>query len=137
MMLIPTYVGPSRIHGLGLFSLVAIKKDTLLWSFEEAFDRRYTPEEFDSLHPNIHEYFKVYGYRDLRDGFYYISIDNDRFTNHSNMPNTYFDEATNWLAAKSIKKGEELTSNYRHFDADWESYSPIMRNIGMQEKISV
>jgi len=134
MMHISTIVGPSKIHGMGLFTLVAIKKHALLWSFDETFDRRYTSEEFASLHPKIHEFYKIYGYQDHRDGLYYITIDNDRFTNHSDSPNTYFDDAGNWLSKKNIKKSEELTANYCDFDAEWESYLPIMINEGIYAK---
>ena len=125
-MHIPTYVGPSKIHGLGLFTQVSIKKDTLLWSFEEDFDRRYTPEEFNCLNPHVYEFYKIYGYQDKQDGLYYMTIDNDRFTNHSDTPNTYFDEAGNVFALKNIRKREEITSNYRDFMCVWDVHVPAI-----------
>ena len=41
MLHVMTYVAPSSIHGLGVFATIPIAKGTLLWTFEEYFDRRY------------------------------------------------------------------------------------------------
>ena len=126
MLRIETYVAPSTIHGVGVFSAQVVEKGALIWEFESNFDRRYTESEYLGLNPLIHEYFKVYGYKDKQDGLYYLTIDNDRFTNHSDSPNTFVDENGNCYAIRMIEKGEELTSNYRDFYADWERIFPFM-----------
>ena len=125
-MRIKNYVAPSTIQGLGLFAAEDLPKDTLIWTFENAFDRGYTREEFEVLDPLVHEYFDTYGYRDKWTGLYCITADNDRFTNHADTPNTYFDDEGNWYALHDIRKGEEITADYRAFCADWEAYLPEM-----------
>tara|TARA_A100001391_G_scaffold199038_1_gene181487 strand:- start:616 stop:1059 length:444 start_codon:yes stop_codon:yes gene_type:complete len=128
MLHVMTYVAPSSIHGLGVFTAAPVAKGTLIWTFEEYFDRRYDEAQFQALHPVIHEYFKVYGYRDKHDGFYYMTVDNDRFTNHSQTPNTCVDSLGNCYALKDIACNEELTADYREFYTDLEQLGPFMSN---------
>lgn len=54
---------------------------------------------------------------------YILCADNARFFNHSDNPNTHVvedpeDEETADVASKDIQIGEELTVDYREFDAD-------------------
>lgn len=136
MMHIPTYVGPSHIHGLGVYTSTSLKKDTLLWSFADNFDRRYTADEFYNLHPSIHEFYKIYGYQDIHDGLYYMTIDNDRFTNHSDTPNTYFDGSGNVFALKNIRKNQEVTSNYKDFMCAWDTHVTVTVKENTDAKIA-
>jgi SET domain-containing protein len=58
--------------------------------------------------------------------------DNDRFTNHSYTPNRHciIEEQTGEvieIAACDIKKGEELTNDYREIDANFDSYADELR----------
>ena len=43
-------------------------------------------------------------------------MDYDTFMNHSDNPNTYFENGYA-LARRNIRKGEEITNDYRAFEA--------------------
>ena len=51
MMLIETRVAPSSIHGMGLFAVNAVPKNTPVWTFQPGFDRDFSPEQFAALPP--------------------------------------------------------------------------------------
>ncbi len=119
MLLVPTYLDKSTINGLGVFAAHDIKKDTVLWEFLENFDQRYSAQDYQKLPPLAQHFFDVYGYQDSQDGFYYLTMDNDRFTNHSATPNTYFNEDGNPVALVDIAAGDEITSDYSQFMVNW------------------
>lgn len=127
MLHILTTVGQSAIHGMGVFAAENVMNGTLIWTFQDNFDRRYSEEEFMALHPSIHTFFKVYGYKDANDGYYYLTVDNDRFTNHAETPNIRCDADGNVYAACDIKIGEELTANYQEFIANWQEYLGLIK----------
>lgn len=128
MLCIKTYIAPSRIHGTGLFAAEDIPRDQQIVDIVPGFDFCFTPEEYESLPEKAKNFMMVYGYKDKWDGLYHVALDNARFTNHSDTPNTYFDEKGDWFAASFIKKDEELTANYRDFDEEWEAYFHAMLN---------
>jgi SET domain-containing protein len=117
MFLIKTKIGQSPIHGIGLFADQDIAANTLI--FEEGeFTVKFSVDQYNSL-PDIQRHFlDVYSY--LRDGFYHVSIENDRFMNHSDNPNTYEDGPKTY-AFMDIKKGDELTCNYNEICEDFKS----------------
>ena len=45
MFLIRTRIGPSRIHGVGVFALEAVPADAVVWRYDPAFDRIITAED--------------------------------------------------------------------------------------------
>jgi SET domain-containing protein len=51
------------------------------------------------------------------DGEVLFTVDNDRHTNHSDKPNTYL-RGGYVIARRTIRKGEEITNDYREFDPD-------------------
>ena len=48
----------------------------------------------------------------------YVSIDFEKFKNHSNNPNISF----GGVATRDIAKGEELTYDYRKIDTDFKKF---------------
>ena len=121
MIRIKTYVTHSPINGLGVFSgEKSIPKGTLIWSFEDNFDRIYTPEEYMAFSDSVKQYLGFYGYRYKKDGMYYLPVDNDRFVNHSIIPNTYDADDGNIYALREILENEEITTDYAEFDYYWE-----------------
>ena len=114
MLLVKTYLDKSTIHGLGVFAGQFIRKDTKIWRFVEGFDRFYSPKEFARLPQPARDFIKFHGYR--VDGEILLTVDHDRHMNHSDEPNTYL-KSGYAIARRSIRKGEEITNDYREFDA--------------------
>lgn len=112
MLRIRTLVKPSQIHGLGLFTLEPIKKGQCIWLFDEGLDIKITIEAYEKLPLIIKEHFNTYAYKEK--GHYILSIDNDKYFNHSKTPN--IDE--NCFAIRNVEIGEELTCDYSLFDED-------------------
>ncbi len=113
MLLVKTYLGKSRIHGLGVFAGEFIRKGTKIWRFVEGFDRWYTPKQHAKLPKAAKEFIRHYGYR--VDGEILLTMDNDRHMNHADEPNTYLHNGY-VIARRNIRKGEEITNDYREFD---------------------
>lgn len=117
MILVKTIVKPSDLHGLGLFADQFIPKDTIIFMEEGTFTNKFTVEEVELLPDVPKQYIKHYGY--LKNGIYKVSLDNDKYFNHSENPNTYESddmENTYTYALRDINIGEELTTNYNDFD---------------------
>ena len=114
MLLVKTYLDKSAIHGLGVFAGELIRKGTKIWRFVEGFDHAYSPKQFAKLPKPAREFLKNYGYR--VDGEILFTVDNDRHINHSEDPNTYL-KSGYAIARRNIRKGEEITNDYREFDA--------------------
>lgn len=112
MLLVKTYVAPSRIHGLGLFAAERIPKGTRIWEFNPVFDRFITKAEFDALPQAARDFLRIYAYAWPKDGDTLLfSADNGHFSNHSDDANT-IEEEPYAIAARDILPGEEITSNY-------------------------
>jgi SET domain-containing protein len=113
MLLVKTYLDKSPIHGLGVFAGEFIRKDTKIWRFVEGFDRHYSPKAFARLPKPARDYIRQHGYR--VDGEILLTVDHDHHMNHSDEPNTYLHNGYA-IARRDIRKGEEITNDYREFD---------------------
>ncbi len=138
MFIIETTIGQSPIHGTGVFAAQPIKAGTLIWVFHKGFDQCFTQEDLDKLPQNMKERIMDHCYLQPRNGKYVLCIDNARYMNHSETPNTdsvhVFPEGFvpphnsgeslidieegGTIAARDIAAGEELTTNYREYDLD-------------------
>jgi uncharacterized protein len=116
MLLVKTYLGKSRIHGLGVFAGQSIRKDAKIWRFVYGFDRYYTRKRLAKLPKAARDYIKLHGYQWKNEIL--LSMDYDTFMNHSEKPNTYFRNGF-VLARGNIRKGEEITNDYRAFEASF------------------
>ena len=113
MLLVKTYLDKSAIHGLGVFAAERIPKGTKIWRFVEGFDRCYTPKQFAKLPKAARDFLSNYAYR--VDGEILFTVDNDHHMNHADEPNTYLHNGYA-IARCNIRKGVEITNNYREFD---------------------
>jgi len=113
MLLVKTYLDKSPIHGIGVFAAEDIRKGRKIWVFAEGYDRFYSLKQFAKLPRQARAFLKSYGYR--VDGEVLFTVDNDRHINHSEQPNTYLRDGY-VLARVDIKKGTEITNDYREFD---------------------
>jgi uncharacterized protein len=123
MLLVKTYLAPSSIEGLGLFAAENIAKGAVVWEFAPLVDKLFDAEFIASLPPPAQEMCRRYSYLDSKHGAYVYCGDDARFVNHSDAPNTEgrypphnkfgFD-----IAVRDIAAGEEITCDYRSFDAE-------------------
>ena len=122
MLLVQTRIGPSPIHGIGLFADEFIKKGTVVWRFNPTFDARFDESQLASLSEPARKQFFNYAYLNPRMQKYVLCFDDCRFINHSDEPNCLEvpsggpEEGLD-IAARDIEKGEELTCDYGSFDA--------------------
>jgi len=125
MLLVKTKIGLSKIRGFGLFANQFIPKETPVWKFQPGFDLVVSKSELAVLPEVAKEYFLKYAYLNPKTDKYVLCFDNGRFFNHSDNPNCINAESPDDVegidvAAVDIQEGEELTCNYKEFDADFD-----------------
>ena len=115
-MLIPVRVDRSPIHGLGVFAVHRIAKETVVWRFTPGFDLDVDPEVLDEQPSHFRQIMLHYGYIDPRLNRFILCCDDCRFINHSDTPNVRVVAGTEPygldVAARDIEPGEELTVDY-------------------------
>jgi SET domain-containing protein len=114
MLLVKTYLDKSKVHGLGVFAGQFIRKGAKIWRFVYGFDRFYTRKRLAKLPKQARDYINLHGYQWKNEIL--LSMDYDTFMNHSEYPNTDFHNGY-VIARSSIRKGEEITNDYRAFEA--------------------
>jgi hypothetical protein len=121
MMLVATYVAPSPIEGVGVFAAEPIPAGTLIWQLAPGLDRLIPRSEVESLPPLFQEFVERYSYPYPHDPERLIvELDNGRFMNHSDAPNTIFSDPDAGYTIRDIAPGEELLCNYAEFDPSFE-----------------
>jgi SET domain-containing protein len=120
MMLVPVRIDRSLIHGLGVFAVEFIPKDTPVWRFMAGFDLDLDPSQVEAQAPHIRRMLMHYGYIDSRLKRYILCCDDARFMNHSDNPNTSSDYSIDPygvdIAVRDIAAGEEITTDYGLMD---------------------
>jgi hypothetical protein len=116
-----TYLAPSKVcDGVGVFSLVPIPADTLIFKPEEMKKGMWweVPEE-------IHDYLKSLTYYD-EEGFW-IDCDLDKlgpqyYINHSLSPNVSYNKDNGCLySTRDIQPDEELLDYYFLEEREWHT----------------
>ena len=117
MMLVKTKLGPSRIHGTGLFADEPIGAGTVVWKFTPGFDVAYTREEAEALpEPKRSEILSlIHSYISAHDGKFHLNAGEAIYFNHSPIPNVIDGNTEECVAVRDIAVGEELTIDYRKF----------------------
>ena len=118
MIVVPTYLEKSPVHGFGVFAKELIKKGTKVWEFNPIFDVRFTDAEFERLPPSVKAEIEHHLYQPEQGGVLYYESTMGRYMNHSREPNVDFSDVGVGWATRDIKPGDELTCDYRHFMAD-------------------
>ena len=62
MLLVPTYVAPSSIEGLGLFAAAPIAKGTTVWRFDPLLDLVFPEGLLAGYPPGTQAFLRKYGY---------------------------------------------------------------------------
>lgn len=121
MLTVKTKLLPSKINGLGLFAAQSIPQGTLVQKFVPGIDLEITRDKFAALDDVAKRQILHYAYKHQQSGNYILCADDTRFLNHSENPNLISDSLDEEIdiAARDIAEGEELTVNYKDFDADW------------------
>lgn len=104
-------LAPSPIHGIGVFALRDLKKGDRIYAdtIPHAFDIPY--KDFKKLRPEISEQILSHWGQVINGShFLYPVTKMSAFMNHSDNPN--YDSKED-VATRAIKKGEELTEDYR------------------------
>lgn len=115
MLLVPTYVAPSAIEGLGLFAAAAIPKGTVVWRFDPLLDLIFPEHALAAYPAGTQAFLRRYGYRQKgTSGYRVLDGDNGRFMNHSAEANTDNGGETSF-ACRDIAAGEEITCDYGEF----------------------
>jgi hypothetical protein len=120
-----TCLKPSTIPGagVGVFSLVDISKDTLIFNIKRDDDYFFKHSEIEDLPPSIQNY--ILGMTDgVEDGFFLdvpaFKIYTAYYVNHSYEPNVFWDRRTDELfSIRDIEMGEELTTYYKPIERDF------------------
>ncbi|MBI3774465.1 MAG: SET domain-containing protein [Gammaproteobacteria bacterium] len=118
MIIVPTYLEKSPVHGFGVFAKELIKKGSKVWEFNPIFDVRFTDAEFERLPPSVKAEIEHHLYQPEQGGVLYYESTMGRYMNHSREPNVDFSDVGVGWATRDIKPGDELTCDYRHFMAD-------------------
>lgn len=130
MLLVKTKLGPSTISGIGLYANEFIAKGTIIWRFESKLDVKLSIEAYQLLKSQYDfETLDKYIYRSHISACYILCVDDARFINHANEANTIDTlegEEGLTIAARDIQPGEEITSNYQAFDADFATYQDLL-----------
>jgi SET domain-containing protein len=120
MLLVPTRLAQSTIHGLGVFAAAPIAKGTPVWRFAKGLDMELSPDIVPTLPAHVQEFFAHYGYLDRNVQRIILCFDDARFVNHSDTPNVATDYAQDPhgldVALRDIAAGEEITMNYEDFE---------------------
>ena len=129
MFVIKTRVGPSSIHGNGVFACENVAIGEPVWRFHPPFDQILSERDIAELPKAAREYLEMYAYTssDLG-GQLVLSGDHARFLNHSDDPNT---EARPFLsiARRSIAPGEEITCDYGAFCVSWTGLEEVASSL--------
>jgi hypothetical protein len=118
MIIVPTYLEKSPVHGFGVFANELIKKGSKVWEFNPIFDVRFTDAEFERLPPSVKAEIEHHLYQPEQGGVLYYESTMGRYMIHSREPNVDFSDVGVGWATRDIKPGDELTCDYRHFMAD-------------------
>ena len=116
-----TYLAPSTVcDGVGVFALVEIPRDTLIFESDKTRDRKVPWSE---VCPSAHAKLSSLTYCD--DEGFEVDCDINRidaayYVNHSYQPNVRYDKQYgNLYAIKDILPGEELLDYYTPLDRDF------------------
>ena len=125
MFLVPVRLGRSPIHGFGAFAVEPIPVGKRVWEFTEGVDYRIPSDLIEACPEPYRGELLRYAYRESG-GDYVLCGDAARFMNHSDRPNCDDEGELFTVTNRAIAAGEELTCDYRTFDADWEEYAETL-----------
>jgi len=124
MMLVPTYLAPSAIEGLGVFTRRPLRAGEMVWRFDRRFDLVIAVADIAAADTHVREFMDRYTYPLPADPERFVVLDGDegRFMNHADDPNCEFPpRGLEGWARRDIAADEELTCDYAGF-----TYGPMV-----------
>ena len=129
VLLVRTTVRESDIHGLGVFAAEPIRKGQPIWAFEPEIDRIIPEADLARYPAHVADFLETYCEYFPEAGVLVLSGDNDRFTNHSDRPNSVVvlpnRPEARVVAARHIRAGDEITCDYAVIRCRKYSLSPL------------
>jgi len=122
MLVVKTILKESPGKGIGLFAAEQLSKGQI-WSEEHPdFDIHLARSLVDQMKNNVYrDFIHIYGEYNETSELFKISIDNGRFINHSDTPNTMYIRQHGYsITTKDIDAGEELTIDYNTICDDFK-----------------
>ena len=121
MMLVPTFLDKSPIHGVGIFASSAIPQGTRVWEFTENADQVFSESGLAALLPLQRETVLFYGYVEPGREGVVLCCDNARHFNLLRDANCGAGEHSahgyiSTFALRDIAAGEELTYPFEEDD---------------------
>lgn len=112
MLVVPHYIAQSDIHGMGVFCAVDLRLGDLVWRYDPQRDLVITIDDFRSLTSQRKKDVINHAqwYPDQK--HFVLGCDGDYFMNHADNP-TLCDHGNTMMATRNLKKGTELTCDYR------------------------
>lgn len=117
MLTVKTFVGPSKIHGLGCFAAEDIGRGFVVWRFDQLIDKRVCLQDIRKIcgyPPAFFQFLKHHGYvNQKRPDYYVLCSDHAMWMNFDTQANLAMGEE--WcgedvlVADRYIEAGEELT----------------------------
>lgn len=125
MMLVRSHVAQSQIEGFGVYADEFISAGTLIWQLNPKFIATFSRSDLEEFPPHIREFVEKYSFPDFENkNLLFVELDNGRFMNHSDAPNTDFTAFSKGYAIRDIRQGEEITCNYYEFDSTFAGTFP-------------
>ncbi len=119
MMTITTYLKEVPGKGLGIFSEENIKFGDTVYEDDNALSKIFKGVDVYMMSVLQQDFVKKYATYKKDTDTWYLCLDNARFWNHSDTPNTKYimhgDGIGAMVATMDIPAGTELTSDYREF----------------------
>jgi SET domain-containing protein len=105
-----------------VFADQCIPQGTRIWEFTPGFDRKLSSTLIENAPEPLHSWLHTHTYCSRQSHQYILCSDAARFFNHSDTPNTASREVAGedeviTVAKRDIQPGEELTDDYRTFEA--------------------
>ena len=127
MLLVKTTLGPSPIHGIGLFADQWVPQGTHIWEFTPGFDVKLSAAFVANAPEPLKSWLATHTYLSCISHTYILCSDDARFFHHADHPNTVSREVAGeeevvTVATRDIQPGEELTDDYRTCDGDFEDF---------------
>jgi SET domain-containing protein len=131
MMLVRSYLAPSPIEGLGVFTADPVKKGDIVWRFDRAFDQVLSLDQVNAAPDHVREFIERYSYAFHDDPTCVVlDADDGRYMNHADQPNVDFTTPEIGVALRDIAADEELTCDYACFTIGPVEFQPPRHRVG-------